>query len=597
MLEVPGYDVGQMLGFGGRGEVWRGRSRVTGEYVALKRLRPGSDPAAVADLHREAAVLAGVSSPHVLRVRDVVGEVLVLDLCEGGSLAALLRARGRLEPGEVVTVAAPLAQALAAVHAGGLVHGDVTPSNVLLTADGMPVLSDFGSARVAGAPGDVEGTAEYVDPAVAAGGAPGPASDVWALGALCHHLLAGSPPHEGGTVEEVLDAGLAGGRAPLGLLAPRVPRALVAVVEAALVREPAARPSAVALAAALQRACPARPVLLQATGPAVPEPDPADVAPWDRPSWAAALPLRVRREEHLREARSSSPDPLPGSPDALSVPPGVPPLAHEAGRESGADERPTHRVPRPHRAPAPAARRTLVSRLPLAALGGVIVVLLLLVGGLVWAFAGAAAEPLSVAGPAVLAPGQDAAPLGPATPTGAADPVAAPVDGEVATPDGMSDPGTRPGTPVTPDLGTPGVEPRGDPGPVPAVEPALDWAGVLEGLDAERARAFASGDTRSLDRVHVAGSPGLVADQQLLASLGAEGLRAEEVRHEVREVREVARQGDVVELRVVDVLRPHALVTADGSVVEQRPGRPATALVVVLRSTPVGWRIEQVTPA
>ncbi|MGH8894459.1 MAG: protein kinase domain-containing protein, partial [Actinomycetes bacterium] len=133
-LDVPGFEVVELLGYGSEGEVWLAREHASGAPVALKRVRGGSDLAARDRLRREAAVLAGVDHPHIVRLRSVVGAgddlVLVLDLATGGSLARLLASR-RLSPGEVVTIAVPLAQALADVHSRGLVHGDVTPANVL----------------------------------------------------------------------------------------------------------------------------------------------------------------------------------------------------------------------------------------------------------------------------------------------------------------------------------------------------------------------------------------------------------------------------------------------------------------------------------
>lgn len=286
---LPGYDVVDLIGAGASGEVWRGREHATGDTVALKRLRPGTDPAGLAALRREATLLRTLDTPYVIRLRAVVGEVLVLDHAAGGSLSALLTRRGTLDPGEVVTIAAPLAAGLASAHAVGLVHGDVSASNVLFTAEGMPLLTDLGVARVAGeSGGDVYGTADYVDPAVAAGGEPGPASDVWALAALCHHLLAGTPPHDGSTVIDILDASASGARAPLGLLAPTTPRALICAVEAGLSPDPADRPDAAAFSSLLRRAHAAAPVrlggvrvppaaapethLLRAAPPVVPDP-------------------------------------------------------------------------------------------------------------------------------------------------------------------------------------------------------------------------------------------------------------------------------------------------------------------------------------
>ncbi len=336
---LPGFDVEEMLGFGATGEVWRARDQTTGEIVALKRLRPGADPSAVEALHREAALLKSLDTPYVVRLREVLGDVLVLDHAPGGSLATLLLRRGSLEPGEVVTIGAPLASALAAAHAAGLVHGDVSPANVLFTAEGMPLLADLGVARVAGGRrGVVDGTAEYVDPAVAAGGTPDRAADVWALGAVCHQMLAGTPPHDGHTVDQVLAAAVAGERAPLGLLAPLAPRALVAVVEAALSGDAARRPTAAALAVALQRAHTAAPVRL--TGPpssgALPDlrethvvprpPRPPDehAAParW-RPSaaaLAAVCVVLVLLVAGLRWARSAQPAPVQALPAASPSP-------------------------------------------------------------------------------------------------------------------------------------------------------------------------------------------------------------------------------------------------------------------------------------
>lgn len=275
---LPGYDVQALIGYGATGEVWRARELATGDAVALKRLREGADPGAVERLRREAALLRTLDTPYVVRLRALLGEgadtVLVLDLAVGGSLATLLTRRGSLDPGEVVTIAAPLAQALAAAHACGLVHGDVTPANVLFTGEGMPLLADLGLARLAGEQlVGVDGTAEYVDPAVAAGGEPDAAADVWGLAAVCHHMLSGTAPHDGASAGDVLDAARSGARAPLGLLAPSAPRPLVSAVEQALQVDPSARPDAAAFATALRRSHAAAPVRLTG-GPVAAAPGP-----------------------------------------------------------------------------------------------------------------------------------------------------------------------------------------------------------------------------------------------------------------------------------------------------------------------------------
>ena len=200
-FSLPGYDVDELLGFGGSGEVWRAREHATGELVALKRLRPLGSPEGFA---REAALLASVRHDHVVRLRGVVpcadALVLVLEFAEGGSLASLLAARERLSPGEVVTIGAPLAQALSDIHARGLVHGDVTPANIVFDGSGKPLLADLGVASLAGEDTAPMGaTAGYADPALVSGAInrPGPPGDVHGLAAVCFSALAGVPPYSG----------------------------------------------------------------------------------------------------------------------------------------------------------------------------------------------------------------------------------------------------------------------------------------------------------------------------------------------------------------------------------------------------------------
>ena len=278
---LTGYDVEDLLGFGGFGEVWLGRERATGDAVALKRLHVGGG-AWVGEtnnrLRREAALLATVQHEHVVRLRSVVptdeGLVLVLDYAEGGSLASLLVARGSLTPGEVVTIGAPLAQALADVHARGLLHSDVTPANIVFDRHGKPLLADLGVASLVGerdAP--VGATPGYADPSLAAGGgAATAAADVHGLAAVCFTALAGVTPYR----DAQSDGRFAGGpasAAALGPLVPSAPAALIAAIEAALHPDPRARPDAAGFGRALFAACTPEVVrLVQPELPVAPEP-------------------------------------------------------------------------------------------------------------------------------------------------------------------------------------------------------------------------------------------------------------------------------------------------------------------------------------
>ncbi len=252
---VPGYLVGARLGVGSSGSVWRATAVAGGPQVAVKVLRPGPD----AD--RELAVLRAVAHSHVVRlhhgvVLDDGRMALVLDLVDGGTLGSVVAQRGHLSPGQVVSVVAPLAQALAALHADGVQHGDLAPGNVLFDRSGRPVLTDLGTTRLTGEPRDeVFGTAGYVDPVVLAGAPPGPASDVYGLGALAWLALTGAPPETAAL------------RVPLVDLAPDAGERLIAAVESAVDPDPARRPDPATLADALHAACDAVAVWPHGAGP------------------------------------------------------------------------------------------------------------------------------------------------------------------------------------------------------------------------------------------------------------------------------------------------------------------------------------------
>ena len=123
-----------------------------------------------------------VGITEILDAGDGIGPAIVMPYAAGGSLADVLATGRRLAPGELVAVAAPVAEALAAAHASGLVHGDVKPGNVLLTSAGQPLLADFG-----GDPS--EGTDGYLAPERGSGAAADGPSDIYALGVLCRRAL------------------------------------------------------------------------------------------------------------------------------------------------------------------------------------------------------------------------------------------------------------------------------------------------------------------------------------------------------------------------------------------------------------------------
>jgi serine/threonine protein kinase len=192
---VPGYLLEQRLGIGSHGSVWVAREESSGEIVAVKLLTIPS-PQQRAEAQQEALALTAVDHPHLLPVYGVIeidgGLALVMAYADGGNLADLIAARQVLDPGEVVTICAPLADALSEIHRRGVVHGEVLPANVLFSADGRPMLSDLGVVRLTGqAPTRVPG---LTAPEVEAGQWPVPASDVYGMAATAVLALTGYLP-------------------------------------------------------------------------------------------------------------------------------------------------------------------------------------------------------------------------------------------------------------------------------------------------------------------------------------------------------------------------------------------------------------------
>ena len=212
---VPGFELRRLLGRGAQAEVWLATDLLSAEPVALKfRSTPVGDPAAPADQAatvpprreqaaqvREIGLLRRIDHPNIVRLRRVAqvaggGTALVLEYAPGGSLADLIAARGRLDPGEVTSLLVPLARALAHLHERGAVHGDLAPGNVLFADDGRPLLADLGAAVVLGIGADHGlGTAGFADPHQT--GAGDPAADVRSLAALGWYALTGAPPPDG----------------------------------------------------------------------------------------------------------------------------------------------------------------------------------------------------------------------------------------------------------------------------------------------------------------------------------------------------------------------------------------------------------------
>jgi len=284
---IPGLVDLVEVGRGGMGAVFRARDERLGRTVAVKVL--AGSAAISADGHRqadrEARLLTRITHPNIVRILFVTesggAPAIVMEWIDGPTLEE----RGRdaaLPPREAAAIVADLARAVAAVHACGIVHRDISPANVLLAAgeeQPVPKLIDFGLARPdaegPGAPSRTEvaiGTPPFMAPEQtgldAALGAIGPATDIHGLGALLYWLLSGHAPYEAATEAAALRRAAAADAPTLSPVRRPVPRDLRTIVERCLARRPERRyRSADDLADDLGRFLAHRPIRARRAGP------------------------------------------------------------------------------------------------------------------------------------------------------------------------------------------------------------------------------------------------------------------------------------------------------------------------------------------
>jgi eukaryotic-like serine/threonine-protein kinase len=267
---VGGYLLEELLGEGASGVVHRATGE-DGAPVAVKLLRPEHrrDATAYRRFLREARLAAEIRSRHLVPIVELAesGGVtyLVMPFYAGGSLRDRLRATRRLEIAETIDLAAQLGRGLDALHARGIVHRDVKPSNVLLEGDGTAALTDFGLALGADwtrltRDGQVVGTPQYLAPELIEGAEATPASDLYALGCVLYECLAGRPPFRARHPAELAFAHLTEPPPDPRDERPELPVEVALALLTVLEKEPAARPTtATALARMLHVSRTARP--------------------------------------------------------------------------------------------------------------------------------------------------------------------------------------------------------------------------------------------------------------------------------------------------------------------------------------------------
>jgi tetratricopeptide (TPR) repeat protein len=253
------YEVLDLIGVGGMGEVYRARDTRLGRTVALKVLptHVAADPSRRRRFEREARVVSTLEHPNICVLHDVAREggvdFLVLEHLEGQTLAERL-VRGPVSFDEGVGIAIQVADGLEAAHRKGVVHRDLKPGNIMLARSGVKLL-DFGLARLRGdgatedestaaLPGDagkIVGTLPYMSPEQLSGATVDARSDVWALGVVLHEMLTGRRPFHGPTPAALTAAILEQDPPPLSPGGSAPPAALDHVVRRCLAKDPAAR--------------------------------------------------------------------------------------------------------------------------------------------------------------------------------------------------------------------------------------------------------------------------------------------------------------------------------------------------------------------
>ena len=256
------YEILDLIGEGGMGEVYLARDSVLGRRVAIKLLPSDftNDLGRLRRFKQEARTASALSHPNVSVIHEV-GETedrrpfIAMEYIEGMTLRQLIK-QGPLPVGQTLDIAIQIANALTAAHEEGIVHRDIKPENIMIRADGYVKVLDFGLAKLAerpstridsteistllahSTPGTVMGTVGYMSPEQARAVAIDSRTDIWSLGVVIYEMAAGRPPFEGATPTDVVIAIVEREQRPITYHGPAVAEELERIVRKALRKDP-----------------------------------------------------------------------------------------------------------------------------------------------------------------------------------------------------------------------------------------------------------------------------------------------------------------------------------------------------------------------
>jgi eukaryotic-like serine/threonine-protein kinase len=247
------YKLLSPLGTGGMAMVYKAQDLSLGRLVAVKILRETltNDPDFLARFQQEARAAANLTHPNIVTVhdfgRDGERSYIVMEYIEGKDLKTLIKEGAPFTAERTLDIAIQMCAGIGYAHRAGLVHCDVKPQNILVTADGRVKITDFGIARALASlhPGEttdvVWGSPQYYSPEQAAGEAPTPASDVYSIGIVMFEMLAGRLPFVASTQQALAMMHLRDEPPSLSLFNPAVPDTLERIIHKVLAKEPSAR--------------------------------------------------------------------------------------------------------------------------------------------------------------------------------------------------------------------------------------------------------------------------------------------------------------------------------------------------------------------